>query len=88
MPVPTDGWGSFQLVRDVIEFAKAQGCEERTPKGTIMTPWGKKQIRYLYNPHTGGRYDISDFEDDQYMSASTIRAAERRLGVMLAIKDA
>ncbi len=87
MPVIADGQG-FTRVRDVIESAKAQGCEERTPQATIMTPWGKKHVRYLYNPETKGRYDISDFEDDEHMSASTVRAAERRLGVKLVFKDA
>ncbi len=88
MPVPTEGWGSFRPVREIVERAKEQGCEERRPEAVIETPWGTKQVRYLYNPKTGGRYDISDFEDNEFMAPSTIRAAERRLGVKLTVHDA
>jgi hypothetical protein len=80
VPVPT---GPFRQVAEVIRLAKAQGCELRTAKFRIVTPDGVKPIRYLHNPKTGGTYDISDFEDDEYMAPSTIRAAERRLGILL-----
>ena len=80
MPVPTEGWGSFRPVREIVERAKAQGCEERRPQATVITPWGKKKVRYLYNPQTGGRYDISDFEDDEFMALSTIQSVRQSGG--------
>jgi hypothetical protein len=42
-----------------------------------------RSIRYLYNPATKGRFDISDYDDDEYMLASEIDAAARRLGIAL-----
>jgi hypothetical protein len=39
----------------------------------------------LYNPKTGGTYDITDFEDGEYMAPSSIDAAERRLGIRLSV---
>lgn len=83
MAVPLGGWGSFKQVKEIVDLAKAQGCEDRRPKAYIMTPYGKMQVRYLYNPKTGGYYDISDYKDDEFMAPSTIAAAERRLGVKL-----
>lgn len=80
MAVPT---GSFRQVAEIIALAKAQGCELRFAKFRIVTPDGPKPIRFLYNPKTGGTFDISDFEDGEYMAPSTLRAAERRLGITL-----
>lgn len=80
MPVHT---GPFCQVAEVIKRAKAQGCELRFAKFRIVTPEGPKPIRYLYNPKTGGTYDITDFEDGEYMAPATIDAAERRLGIRL-----
>src|SRR5215475_392114 len=43
----------------------------------------RQDNRYLYNPVTRGRFDISDYEDDEYMLASEMEAAVRRLGITL-----
>ena len=82
MPVP---WGSegFTKVKDIISRAQAHGCTVRTVSVPAMTSWGPKTIRYLYTPENEKYYDISDFDDEEYMAPSTIHAAERRLGISL-----
>lgn len=80
MAVPVPG---FLGVSEVIRLAVEQGCEVKVPLSKIITPWGKLKVRYIYNPVTGGTFDISDFEDDETMSPSSVRAAERRLSITL-----
>jgi len=75
--------GPFRKVAEIIALAKAQGCEPRYAKFRIVTPDGPKPIRYLFNPRTAGTFDISDFEDGEYMAPSAVQAAERRLGISL-----
>lgn len=78
-------WGTkgFTRVSDVIDRAIQQGCEIRTSKFKIMTPKGGKEIRYLLNPKTGDTFDITDYEEDEWMAPSSLQAVQRRLGVTL-----
>jgi hypothetical protein len=70
-------------VAEIINLAIAQGCEVRQPPWKVITPWGEWEVRYLYNPSNGGRFDISDLNDDDAVGPSTVEAAERRLGITL-----
>jgi hypothetical protein len=49
----------------------------------LVTPDGFQQIRFLFNPANRGRFDLTDYNDDEYMLASEIEAAARRLGITL-----
>lgn len=73
----------FLEVSQIIELAKEQGCEHKIAKIQIVTPWGIKTISYLHNPKTGGTFDISDLSPGQFVGPSTVRSAERRLGIKL-----
>lgn len=81
--MPRGKHGVFKQVREIIDRAKAQGCREIRANAWIITPFGKRQVRYLLNPLTNDVYDLTELEDDEYMSPWTIEAAERRLGVKL-----
>jgi hypothetical protein len=37
----------------------------------------------LFNPASGKRFDLTDYDDDEYMLASEIDAARRRLNILL-----
>ncbi len=80
MPVPVP---RFLEVSQLIELAKEQGCEQKIAKFQIVTPWGVKPICYLYNPKTGGTFDISDLSPGESVGPSTVLLAERRLGIKL-----
>lgn len=80
MAVPVPG---FLEVSKLIELAKEQGCEHKIAKIQIVTPWGIKPISYLHNPKTGGTFDISDLSPGESVGPSTVRSAERRLGIKL-----
>jgi len=80
MAVPVPG---FLEVNKLIELAKNQGCQHKIAKVQIVTPWGIKPISYLYNPKTGGTFDISDLSPGESVGPSTVRLAERRLGIKL-----
>lgn len=80
MPVPI---GPRLKISDLISRAKAHGCVIRTSKAQLATPEGMRHIRYIYCPHSKKRFDISDYNDDEYMLASEIDAAQRRLGIEL-----
>ncbi len=73
----------FLEVNQLIELAKKQGCEQKIAKFQIVTPEGIKSVSYLYNPETGGTFDISDLSPGQSVGPSTVRLAERRLGIKL-----
>jgi len=70
-------------IRDLIERDEQQGCKLQISLASLDTSTDVKTIRYLYNPATRGRFDISDYEDDEYMLASEMEAAARRLGITL-----
>jgi hypothetical protein len=70
-------------IRDLIRRAEEQGCKLHMTVAQLDTPSGLRSIRYLYNPATNGRFDISDYEDDEYMLASEMDAAARRLEITL-----
>ena len=70
-------------LKEFVDSAIEQGCEIRTSKFDIVGQWGVKQVRYLYNPKTDGTYDITDFDDGEFIAPSSIHAAERRLGIKL-----
>jgi len=75
------GVGRQIRVSSIIKQAIDQGCEERVSHGQLATPWGVKHIRFLFNPKTRGRFDLTDYENDEYMLESEISAAERRLSI-------
>jgi len=75
--------GRIIQISDLIRQAQAQGCEIRTSKIQLATPWGLRNIRFIHNPKTRGRYDISDYEDNEFMLESEISAVERRLSITL-----
>jgi hypothetical protein len=70
-------------VSDVIMQAERQGCEYRASHLRLVTPEGTFQIKYLYNPKTNGRFDMTDYELDEYMLESEIVHCERRLTITL-----
>jgi hypothetical protein len=70
-------------VRQLIDAALEQGCEHRVSKISVVSAGIEIPVKYLYNPRTGGTYDISDLEEDESVGISSIRAAERRLGIVL-----
>ena len=75
--------GKFILVKTIIESAQAQGCELRTSKFQLVTPWGTRNLRFLFNPSNRGRFDVTDYSDDESMAPSSIDALERRLGIVI-----
>ena len=77
--------GKQYRVQNVIDEACALGCEIRLSKAQLATPWGMRHIRFLYNPATGGRFDMTDYNNDEFMLASEVNAAERRLGIVLTL---
>jgi hypothetical protein len=80
MPVSA---GPRLKISDLISRAQAHGCEVRISKAQLATPDGLRHIRYIYCPHSGKRFDITDYDDDEFMLAFEIKAAERRLGIKL-----
>ena len=80
MPAPV---GRRIRVSDVIAQAKIYGCEYRTSQLRLITPNGEYRINYLYNPKTSGRFDMTDYELDEYMLEEELSAVERRLKIIL-----
>ena len=74
MPVQV---GPRILVADLIERAREQGCEVRLSTNRLVTQDGFRQIRFLFNPASRARFDITDYDDDEYMLASEIDAPRR-----------
>lgn len=70
-------------IADLIQRAKEQGCELRLSTNRLVTPEGFRQIRFLFNPGNRARFDITDYDDDEYMLGSEIDAARRRLNIVL-----
>jgi hypothetical protein len=70
-------------ISELIERAKEQGCELRFSTNRLVTPEGFRQIRYLFNPASRARFDLTDYNDDEYMFASEIDAARRRLNILV-----
>ena len=62
--------------------AKEQGCEFRLSINRLVTPSGFQQID-LFNPANRARFDVTDYDDDEFMLGSEIDAARRRLNIML-----
>jgi hypothetical protein len=70
-------------ISDLIQRARQQGCELRLSTNRLVTPEGFRQIRFLFNPGNRARFDITDYDDDEFMLASEIEAARRRLNIIL-----
>jgi hypothetical protein len=49
----------------------------------IAVSEGQIAIRFLFNPATGGRFNITGFEDDEYMLGFEMEACARRLSITL-----
>lgn len=67
----------------IIEIALQRGCELRSPSLSMVVEGDEFPIRYLYNPHGGGRVMLSQFEDDELVSEEIQRHWERRLGIVI-----
>jgi hypothetical protein len=80
MPVQV---GPRLRISDLIQKAKDQGCELRQSKNRLVTPYGFREIRFIFNPANRGRFDLTDYKDDESMLASEIEAAARRLVIDL-----
>jgi predicted RNA-binding protein associated with RNAse of E/G family len=70
-------------ISELIARAREQGCELRYSTNRLVTQDGFRQIRFLFNPGSGKRFDLTDYDDDEYMLASEIDAARRRLNILL-----
>lgn len=70
-------------ISDLISRAEEQGCELRFSTNRLVTPEGFKQIKFLFNSGNGARFDLTDYNDDEFMMASEIDAARRRLKITL-----
>lgn len=68
---------------DLIQRAKEQGCELRLSTNRLVTPDGFRQIKFLFNPGNCARFDLTDYDDNEFMLASEIDAARRRLNITL-----
>lgn len=75
--------GPFITLATFVERVKAAGCEERTAKFSVVTPWGVRPVRFLFNPISGKAFDISDFSEDEGIGPSIVDAACRRLGISI-----
>ena len=80
MPVAA---GPRLQVSELIAKAVHQGCIIRFSKLRLVTPTGMIPIKYLYNAANNGRFDLTDYDGDEFMVASEIENAERRLGIKL-----
>ena len=70
-------------VSELIARAVRQGCIIRISNLRLVTASGTIPIRFLYNSANNGRFDLTDYDGDEYMVASEIENAERRLGIKL-----
>jgi hypothetical protein len=70
-------------VARLIECACSRGCEHRTSQLKVMSADGEIPVRYLFNPMSGGRFMLGEYDDDELISAAIWEAAERRLGMPL-----
>jgi hypothetical protein len=71
-------------VLELIKLAEQQRCCIRYSKLRLVMPDGHfRQIRYLFNPATRGRFDLTEFDDNEYILSEDQNQAERRLGIRL-----
>jgi hypothetical protein len=75
--------GPTMVVRELIRRAEEQGCVLKTTRAGVMTPSGFKQVPYLYNPNTRGRYPLDDLDEDDTILAYEIELIARRLNITL-----
>jgi len=80
MPVPA---GPKIRISDLIAIAAKQGCIVRFSNLRLVTASGIIPIRFLYNSANHGRFDITDYEDGEYLVASEVENAERRLQIKI-----
>jgi hypothetical protein len=80
MPVQV---GPRLRISDLIQRAKQQGCELRFSTNRLVTAEGFRQIKFLFNPANRARFDLTDYDDDEFMLASEIDAARRRRKISL-----
>lgn len=70
-------------VSELIAIAARQGCIVRFSNLRLVTELGMIPIRFLYNAVNGGRFDLTDYNNADFMVTSEIENAERRLGIKL-----
>jgi hypothetical protein len=80
MSVPV---GPQLQVSELIARAARQGCIVRFSNLRLVTDAGMIPIRFLYNAANNGRFDLTDYNNDDFMVSSEIENAERRLGIKL-----
>jgi hypothetical protein len=80
MAVPV---GPRLQVSELIGRAIQQGCIIRFSNLRLVTGSGMIPIRFLYNAANEGRFDLTDYDGNEFMVASEIENAERRLGIKL-----
>jgi hypothetical protein len=65
-------------------IAERRKCILKVSKLRLVKPdGGFLQIKYLYNPANNGRFDLTDYDPDDFMLSSEIQNAARRLGIQL-----
>jgi len=57
-------FGKMPTLAEFVNEAKAQGCMERTPKGTIRGPRGEHECRYLVRPNSNVPAILPNIEND------------------------
>jgi hypothetical protein len=75
--------GPLLQVSELIARAIQQGCIIRFSNLRLVTPDGLIPIKFLYNAANKGRFDLTDYDGDEYLVASEIENAQRRLGIKL-----
>ena len=71
-------------IAELVMIAQRRGCILKTSSLRLVADDGSfLPIKYLYNPKTGGRLDLTDYEADDYMIGEEIKNASRRLGIPL-----
>ena len=81
MPVPT---GPKLQISELIRIAEQRGCIFKQSSLRLVADDGSfLQIKYLYNPTSKARLDLTEYASDDYMVYDEIQNASRRLGIQL-----
>ncbi len=80
MAVPA---GPKLQVAELVMIAQQRGCQLKRSSLRLVTPTGFLQIKYLFNPANKGRFDLTDYEAEEYLVWDEIKNAARRLGIFI-----
>lgn len=75
--------GPTITVRDLKQRAVQQGCVLRTTRAAILVDGVHRNVPYLHNPKTNGRYPLHDLADDDTILGYEIGLIARRLSIIL-----